>query len=198
MQKGEQNPSLYDFLLGYCDVYALHLTLVALFCRWASLADAHGDKLAAIDPHQSPATKLTYLCVRWGLLAVLAVLVFTCLDVKIVFGLLSQSIELMPRTLCRELESQIIQFAAGLQSLSLKAGEKVSADACLTRSMLMECMHYPSERLKYQGRCQSLDRGRVVIPHTPAAGGTPDTSHACCRWHSLARTRLAGWWQTRQ
>ncbi|CAL8470153.1 g9695 [Coccomyxa elongata] len=53
---------------------------------WASLADAHGDKLAAIDPHQSPATKLTYL----------------------------------------ELESQIIQFAAGLQSLSLKAGEKVA------------------------------------------------------------------------
>lgn len=31
-------------------------------CRWAGLADEHGDKLAAIDPHQNPNTKLTFLC----------------------------------------------------------------------------------------------------------------------------------------
>lgn len=64
--------ALHDILFGYCAVYTLHLMLMALFCRWASLADAHGDKLAAIDPHQSPATKLTYLCVKWGLLVLLA------------------------------------------------------------------------------------------------------------------------------
>jgi hypothetical protein len=33
----------------------------SVWCRWAALADEHGDKLAVIDPHQTPATKLTYL-----------------------------------------------------------------------------------------------------------------------------------------
>jgi hypothetical protein len=31
-------------------------------CRWAGLADEHGDQLAVMDPHQTPATKLTFLC----------------------------------------------------------------------------------------------------------------------------------------
>ncbi|CAK0773375.1 hypothetical protein CVIRNUC_004059 [Coccomyxa viridis] len=53
---------------------------------WAGLADEHGDQLAAIDPHQNPNTKLTFL----------------------------------------ELESQIIQFAAGLHALQLQQGEKVA------------------------------------------------------------------------
>ena len=30
-------------------------------CRWTGLADEHGDKLAVMDPHQTPATKLTFL-----------------------------------------------------------------------------------------------------------------------------------------
>lgn len=36
------------------------MLVACLLFRWRQLADAHGDALAVVDPHNSPATKLTY------------------------------------------------------------------------------------------------------------------------------------------
>lgn len=102
-------------------------------CRWAGLADEHGDKLAAIDPHQSPNTKLTFLCAPW-----LSSSLTQPFKEPVFLRMLISCSALVEQRLatCRELESQITQFAAGLHALKLQAGDKVSLHIAHDSSLL--------------------------------------------------------------